>query len=583
MLHNKIAILSDSVVNKIAAGEIIERPAAVVKELVENSLDAGSKHIDVRFSRGGKFLIAVEDDGRGMARDEALLAIKRHATSKLHDVQDLNSLSTFGFRGEALPSIASVSKFRLLTCCNSDTCGTEITLSGGKDAEVRDCAKFCGTKIIVENLFYNVPARRKFLKSDETESAHIISLLKNLALAEIGVKFSLSQNGNEIFHSPDSAKLGERVNEIFKCNEKFIDFSYGDGIASIKGTVCDPTFGNVCRKNILSFVNGRLVRNDLINAALNEELSPIFPAHRGILIYIFLRLDPKSIDVNVHPMKREVRFKNEMAVRTLIRDCMAEVFESKMQRKMEKSLPAPTEFSARQSLVCNPFAGHGITTLRSSLQNIFPRREIPIAEQKALAPHFSANQNNCQWKFVGLTFGELAIFECETGIIIFSIRLAANRIIYEKIMAGDDASNCSQQLLIPIEFSLKQDEMERFKQFLPIFSRHGFSIYSFGQCDYKIDATPEWMCHRDAEIIIRELVSGGEDCYKNSTSSIEKIFAKCLAKAANIENYKTQDSVENLRDKLLSCNNPLLCPAGNATFFEIPFCEINNRFHPKKN
>jgi DNA mismatch repair protein MutL len=248
MLDSTIEVLPEDVANKIAAGEIVERPAAIVKELVENSLDAEIKLISVRFSRGGKFSIVVEDDGFGMQKEEALLSIKRHATSKLRHIQDLDSLATFGFRREAIPSIASVSKFRLMTCFGNDGHGTEIIVDGGKVMAIKDRAKFKGTKVIVENLFYNVPARRKFLKSYETESMNIISLIKNLALAELDGKFSLFENGNLIFQSPNSKSLGDRINEIFKHDEKFIDFSYAEEDYAVDGAICDPTFGNVCQK-----------------------------------------------------------------------------------------------------------------------------------------------------------------------------------------------------------------------------------------------------------------------------------------------------------------------------------------------
>ncbi|MDR1413457.1 MAG: DNA mismatch repair endonuclease MutL [Puniceicoccales bacterium] len=589
MFRRKIAILSDNVINKIAAGEIIERPAAVVKELVENSLDAGAKNIGVRFSRGGKFSIIVEDDGCGMAREEALLAMERHATSKLRDVQDLNSLCTFGFRGEAIPSIASISNFKLLTCCELDECGTEIIMRGGKDMEVKNCPRFRGTKIIVDNLFCNVPARRKFLKSDETEGGHIISLLKNLALAEIGVKISLFQNGNEIFHSPQSDKLGERVNEIFKHNEKFIDFSYKTDLASIKGTVCDPTSGNICKKNIVSFVNGRLVKSNAITLSLSEELSTIFPAHRGILMYIFLAVDPQSIDVNVHPMKKEVRFKSEMAIGTLIRNCMIDVFESrKAPLAIANSVIARPKFPAEESHVHRKsFAGHGVSAALglpprdASLRHEIPFPETLFAAQKDFIPDFRTG--DCLWKFIGFISDEIALFEGKTGVIVFSIKLAASRTIYEKIMASDSTSNCSQQLLMPVEFSMTPEESESIQHFFPVFSKHGFSIYSFGHCDYKIDAIPGWFSYKDTEVVIWELVSSGQDLSNHSTFfDIEKMFAKCLSKAVNTSEYKTQGGIESLRDKLLNCANPLLCPSGNATYFEIPFCEINNRFHGRK-
>ncbi|MDR1890878.1 MAG: DNA mismatch repair endonuclease MutL [Puniceicoccales bacterium] len=582
MLNSTIEILPEDVVNKIAAGEIVERPAAIVKELVENSLDAQAKLIDVRFSRGGKFSIVVGDDGLGMHREEALLSIKRHATSKLRNIHDLNSLATFGFRGEAIPSIASVSKFRLMTCSGSDTHGTEITMDGGKIVDIKDCVRFSGTKIIVENLFYNVPARRKFLKSDETESMNIISLIKNLALAELDVKFSLFQNGNMVFSSPNSKNFGDRINETFRYEEKFIDFSCVEGDYAISGAICDPAFGNICKKNIVIFVNNRLVKSNVISCAICDTLGPIFPNHRGILAYIFLKVNPEMVDVNVHPMKKEVRFKNEMAVREFIKKALLDVFKKSDGIAVEEFIrhgePQPMfqNLQRPQSPVLQrePPIRNSPTAMADSK---IIRKEIPLVEQKKLDMPSIAEPNGHGWKFIGTAFGEIAIFEHKTGIIIFNIRLAISRVTYEKVMAQCDVAS-SQQLLLPIELSLSQDESERFQRFLPIFLKNGFSVYAFGQCDYKIDAIPEWLSYQDAASLAHRLIGEDTSARNTQTLNMEEIFAKCISRISTIEKYETQDNVEKLRDILLLCNNPLLCPFGNAIYFEIPLADMRRRF-----
>ncbi|MDR1528642.1 MAG: DNA mismatch repair endonuclease MutL [Puniceicoccales bacterium] len=583
MLDSTIKVLPEDVANKIAAGEIVERPAAVVKELVENSLDAEAKLINVRFSRGGKFSIVVEDDGFGMHKEEALLSIKRHATSKLHHIQDLDSLATFGFRGEAIPSIASVSKFRLMTCSSNDVHGAEIVIDGGKVVSVKDCAKFNGTKVIVENLFYNVPARRKFLKSDETESMNIISLIKNLALAELDVKFSLFQNGNVVFLSPNSKNLGDRINEVFKHDEKFIDFSYADGDYAMDGAICDPTFGNVCKKNMVVFVNNRLVKSNVVNYAIGDVLEPIFPNHRGILAYIFLKINPAMVDVNVHPMKKEVRFKNEMAVRGFIQKSLLDIFRKHDGMMVEKFVqwePQPTLQKFQQlrfqSLQKGPLLQDCPATNSSGREII--RREIPFVEQKKLDISSTEEPSEHDWKFVGIAFGEIAIFEQRTGIIIFNIRLALSRVTYEKVMAQCDVTS-SQQLLLPIEFSLSQDESDRFQRFLPIFLKNGFSIYSFGQYDYKIDAIPEWLSYQDAASLTHRLVAEDNPSPKNAQAlNMEETFARCISQISTLENYRTQDSIKKLQNALLLCKNPLLCPLGNAIYFELSLADMGRRF-----
>jgi DNA mismatch repair protein MutL len=501
----------------------------------------------------------------------------------------LNSLETFGFRGEALPSIASVSKFTMITGREVDCCGSEIVASGGNVLEAKEVSPLRGTRIVVENLFFNVPARRKFLKSDETEGGHIISLVKHLALAENGIKFSLFQSGNRIFTSPTAHSCGERVNEIFKLREKFIDFSCdGDGI-SAHGAICDPTFGNVCRKNIVLFVNRRLVKSDFVNAVLCNELVQFFPNHRGIVAHIFLQIRPNMIDVNVHPMKREVRFRNQQNIADFIRTCVANIFESTAIAVQACRTPIMER--------AGPFATHpmsnvpnGKITLRGggtnykdkftnssnwrySLGDVRKAAEILSAKQENLP---SEAINGTFWRFIGTTFGEVALFECATGIIVFNVRLAARRVAYERLL-GEDCAKNSQRLLMPIEISVSHGEVERVDRFLPILSRYGFSMYSFGKCDYKIDAIPPWLSYGEAEVAILELIASGE---RTKHLDAGEALARGIALSVNSEKYKTQSDIEELRDHLLNCKNPLLSPDGNAVYFEIPLADIDRRFAP---
>jgi DNA mismatch repair protein MutL len=569
-------------VNKIAAGEVVERPAAVVKELLENSIDAGGRTIVVGFSRGGKFSITVEDDGCGMCKEEALLAMKRHATSKLRDVQDLESLSTFGFRGEALPSIASVSRFRLVTCRDDDDSGVEIFIDGGVVTKTMDCTKRRGTKIAVENLFYNVPARRKFLKSDETEGAHIVYLLNTMALAKSEVEFSLFQNGVKIFSSPTSRNISDRINEIFKHEEKFIEFSYsGEGI-TMSGAICDPSFGNVCKKHLVTFVNGRLVRNDMIVAELCANLRPIFPNHRGILAYIFLTVDPASVDVNVHPMKKEVRFRNEMMIRGFIKSFVDQTFNSNISVVSQEATSTMTPIVSKNIFtqrISTPLRSNGMprhAEVKDILTSKFAPGKIPCHRQETF--DITEHTSREEWKFIGTVFGDIALFESISGLIIFNIKSAASRVVYEKILLTNDIEHV-QQLLIPIEFSLPASSAERLEKFLPTLTAHGFSLYAFGKHDYKIDAIPEWISHRDAVVIVTDFIAKNENSSSNIDSiNLKQSFAECASRGVDPGKYKTQSDIEKLRDALLACQNPLLCPSGNATYFEFPLSDMSRRF-----
>jgi len=316
----QIRILSDRVANQIAAGEVIERPAAVVKELVENALDAGATRIEVEFRVGGRALMRVEDDGHGMARDDALLALERHATSKIVAADDLDRLRSYGFRGEALPSIASVSRFTLQTRRREDDVGTEVLVNGGRIVHVRDCGCPVGTRVEVAQLFNSVPARRKFLKSDTTEAAHLVQGVRLYALARPDVAFSLIEDGRTIFRSPECGRLEDRIAEIFgrQIAESVVPLeSEADGLR-LRGLIGRPGVGRSTRHEMITFVNQRPVDSRTLNFALIESYQDSLPKGRYPLAFLFLEIDPAAVDVNVHPAKREVRFRSEPAVRGFV-------------------------------------------------------------------------------------------------------------------------------------------------------------------------------------------------------------------------------------------------------------------------
>ncbi|HRE06543.1 MAG TPA: DNA mismatch repair endonuclease MutL, partial [Opitutaceae bacterium] len=277
-----VRILSDRVANQIAAGEVIERPAAVIKELVENALDAGATKLEVEFRVGGRALMRVEDNGHGMARDDALLALERHATSKIVEADDLNRLASYGFRGEALPSIASVSRFTLQTRVATEEAGTEILVNGGQFVHVRECGRPVGTRIEVAQLFNSVPARRKFLKSDQTEAAHIVQCVRLYALARSDVAFTLIEDGRTIFRSPECTRLEERVEEIFgrQVAEGLLPIEAAEAGARLHGLIGRPGVGRATRHEMITFVNQRPVDSRTLNYALIESYQDSLPKGR---------------------------------------------------------------------------------------------------------------------------------------------------------------------------------------------------------------------------------------------------------------------------------------------------------------
>ncbi|HLP26717.1 MAG TPA: DNA mismatch repair endonuclease MutL, partial [Acidobacteriota bacterium] len=332
----RIRVLSDRVANQIAAGEVIERPAAVIKELVENSLDAGATRIEVEFRHGGRSYMRIEDNGCGMSKDDALLSLERHATSKIVETTDLDTLHSFGFRGEALPSIASVSKFELQTRPADAPAGTEVLVNGGKLVHVRECGVAPGTRITVTHLFNSVPARRKFLKSDATESAHIIQTVRLYALSCPQTAFTLIEDGRVLFQSPACTTLEERVAEIFgrQFTADALTVDASDEGLRLTGLIGKPGVSRAARHEMITFVNHRPVDSRTLNYALIESYTTSLPKGRYPVAVLFLEMSPTAVDVNVHPAKREVRFRSEGEVRGF-------VIRTVLQRLREFGMGAP--------------------------------------------------------------------------------------------------------------------------------------------------------------------------------------------------------------------------------------------------
>ena len=327
---SKIKVLPDSLANKIAAGEVVERPSSVVKELLENALDAGARKISVEVEAGGKRLISVVDDGEGMTRDDAITAFERHATSKLRTADDLESITTLGFRGEALPSIASVSRLFLRTKTEIDTEGTEVEFNGGRLVAVRDIAWPGGTEVEVKDLFFNIPARRKFLKSDATESFHITNLVQHYALANPETSFLLINNGREAIRVAAARSLRERAYQVLGSPllGKLVEVdSQSDGLRLI-GFVSNPQEQRSSRDAQYLFVNHRFVRDQLIGRALVEAYRSMMPSGTYPAAILFVELPPTEVDVNVHPAKTEVRFLREGAMLAFIRDSVADALRA---------------------------------------------------------------------------------------------------------------------------------------------------------------------------------------------------------------------------------------------------------------
>ncbi|MSU73011.1 MAG: DNA mismatch repair endonuclease MutL [Opitutus sp.] len=597
----KVRILSDRVANQIAAGEVIERPAAVVKELVENALDAGATRIEVEFRHGGRSLMSVEDNGHGMARDDALLALERHATSKIREADDLDRLASYGFRGEAMPSIASVSRFLLQTReAGSDT-GTEILVNGGKFVHVRECGRPVGTRIEVTHLFNSVPARRKFLKTDQTEAAHIVQCVRLYALACPHTAFTLVEDGRVIFRSPECSTLADRIGEIFgrQIAEALVPLEAVEPGLRLSGLIGRPGVGRATRHEMIVFVNARPVDSRTLNYALIESYHESLPKGRYPLAFVFFECDPAAVDVNVHPAKREVRFRSEPQVRGF-------VIRAVLQRLRELSGPAagltetrppPVDFRA-------PAAAAGWAALpalsRADLGTLSatpatprgPERPSPASVPlSAPAPIPSASGRPPpagvvplapSWRYVGLAHGNYVLFETAAGLVLLDRRAAHERIWFERLREQFAAGAVpSQRLLLPLPLELDAIATALLLDRRKFLHAHGFEVAEFGRNFFRIEAVPAWMEPADAEPFLRDLLGAFRDGRMPDGDvelAREELARLAAAKAVRLPATATEGELRTLVGQLFATRTPLTSPAGRPTYIELNHGELARRF-----
>lgn len=592
-----VRILPDRVANQIAAGEVIERPAAVVKELVENALDAGATRIEVEFRHGGRSLMRIEDNGYGMSKDDALMALERHATSKIAEAGDLDRLSSYGFRGEALPSIASVSRFELQTREANRDVGTEILINGGKLLHVRDCGRPVGTRIVVTHLFNSVPARRKFLKTDQTEAAHIIQCVRFYALASPQAAFTLIENGRVIFRSPECSSLEERVAEIFgrQTAESLVPIKAEEAGMRLTGLIGRPGVGRSTRHEMVVFVNQRPVDSRTLNYALIESYHESLPKGRYPLAFVFFECEPSQVDVNVHPAKREVRFRSEPAVRAfVIRSVLDRLRKFTQQEKpdLPPTQPAPrVSPPAAPAPVVVPPQVRPAASVPSSVNRAVPapaRGPIPVSPprpatiQPATPASVPVSKDAPSWRFLGLAHGNFALFETAAGLVMLDRRAAHERVWFERLQEQfRDGKVPSQRLLLPVPVELDPIATALLLDRLDFLNAHGFEVSEFGRNFFRIEALPAWMEPGDAEAFMRDLLGllrDGRLQEKNVDLAREELARLAVVKAVRLSETAGEAEVRALLGQLFATTHPLTSPAGRPTYIELNHAELARRF-----
>ena len=570
---SKIHVMSDNLANKISAGEVVERTASVVKELVENAIDAKATEIIVSLTNGGLNNITVSDNGIGMDKEDALLAFERHATSKLIDEEDLYHINTLGFRGEALASIASVSKVELKT--SQGEVGTIVKIEGGKVIDVTNGDARRGTIITVKDLFYNTPARLKYMKSMYTELSSITEYLDKIALSYPNIRISLYNEGNNIIKTDGSGDLLKTIKEIYgvEVAKKMIPIKGENPDYEIEGYISMPEIHRSNRNNMTLFVNGRVIRNSYINTVINDSYSNYKPDTRFPITVINIKCDPSLIDVNIHPTKMDVKFSKIEGLEELISKVIVEAIKHKTlipEREVVKVKQQPIYTSlyvkAEQESLDLERVSEDVSTYVVN-DDLVVDKDEDIEEVKPIEDHIDEEKIPELYP-VGLVWGTFIICQNEKGMYLIDEHAAKERVNYEifkeKMNNPDHKQN---SLLIPITIEYTASEFMIIKNHFDIMRNIGYEIDEFGVNSIIIKATPAWL-KGDDEVIVKSIIDIliEEGDHFDMVKFMEHACATAACKASIKANTNiTIEEMENLINDLRKCKNPFHCPHGRPT------------------
>lgn len=590
-----IHLMSDILASQVAAGEVVERPASVVKELVENSIDAGARSVRVEVLRGGVSLIKVSDDGCGMSKSDASLCLQRHATSKLVQVEDLFAIRQLGFRGEALPSIASVSHLSLTTRRPEDVEGWTISSEGGVESPLMNAGCAPGTVISVSNLFFNTPVRRKFLKSDETEAGHVEHQVRLHALAFPEVRFTFIRDGQSVFDVPATHDLRQRI-------AGFVGRETAGALMRIRpteapgvrvsGYLMPISAARRNRRMQYVFLNGRPIEDQIINRAVRDGYGG-FPPGLHPALFLYLEVEPALVDVNVHPAKREVRFRRPSEITLAVMDAVAATLaahargdeeqappplEKQPEPKLQKLEPASKPQPVRQpEPVQTPRPALVLKPLVTPRQQELELPSAPSPVEKAQPPVALPN-----FRHIGTLHNQYALFENKEGMVLMSPRAARERILFERLLESNRRPLVSQTLLVPELIELDTRDMGIALELKPQLEQSGFQVSPFGRNTLRVEAVPAILPLRKVSDFVMELLrvfTSGEVRLNRARSPFEP-FARQLARQ-----YAQQEDVSDylqnplpLLAALLECEIPYCSPGGKSTLLPFPMTELNRRF-----
>lgn len=566
----EIRVLPDILASQVAAGEVVERPSSVVKELVENSLDAGAREVMVDIEKGGVNLIRVTDDGCGMTQEDALLSLERHATSKLRTSADLANILTLGFRGEAVPSIASVAKFRMMTRRAEALTGTELFVDGGKLRDVKESGGAPGTVIEARNLFFNMPARRKFMRAESTESAHVEQQLRLHALAAPAVRFRFRKDDRLVFDLPGVSRTADRVRQLLgtELGSELVEIpeTMGAGM-QVYGFVLPAQHARKGRRHQFVFLNGRPIEDAAVSRGLAEGFrgnlqDGFYPA-----AWLWIEMEPQLVDVNVHPAKKEVRFHRPHEIRDLIAQAVAECLKPKPRQApviTDSAESEPVEVSEIKTAARGPL-------FHASQQEwvLPPTDHEPTQKRISKAPNF---------RLIGMLQERYVMFESDAGLVLFDPKAARERIIYEQLTNGHKEGLETQHLLMPVLIEMDPRDLDLILREKMSLMEAGLEIEAFGGNTLQLRAIPAFLKMDDPKLFLHEIL---EETLHGPASAGKFAFdrlARIIANQAGKRVVPRLIEALDLLDELFECDLPYCAADGRPTLTEYNRKDIDRRF-----
>lgn len=594
-----IRVLDEYTINKIAAGEVVEKPLAVVKELVENAIDAGSSLITVEIKNGGIDFIRITDNGSGIPADEIRKAFERHATSKITAIDDLNTLKSLGFRGEALASIAAVSKVECITKPSDSLTGINYTINGGKEQELKEIGCPLGTTFVVRDIFYNVPARRKFLKTPVTEGSYITELVEKIAMSHPDIAFKYINNGQLKLQTKGNNSLKDVIYSIYgrDITANLLEFSLESDIINVTGLIGRPVISRGIRNYISCFINGRYIRNNILYKAVEEGYSGYKMVHRFPFAVLNISIDSSLMDVNVHPSKMEVRFSEADRIFSLLCNGIRETLKENdiiPDVKIEKTSTQPETFIKEKIAAPEPFETNRMKTIKNN-ENTAPANEYvrenaaeynskkSVTVQDTLFDISGMkHEEKKNYRVAGCVFSTYWIIEYNDEMYIMDQHAAHEKVMFEKFMKKMKPGNAASQILSPqIILTLSQTEADVINNHYEDFVSAGFEINHFGGNEYAVSAVPAEIPGISSEKALLDLIgmiSEEKNISQSESAFVEKIASmSCKAAVKGGRRISDREAYE-LVNSLFELENPFCCPHGRPTMIKMTKYELEKQF-----